>query len=135
MISLLFLSNLAVAEEATATPPVVVTTEAETTKQIPLLYSGLDLQASLIRSSQAAKISVDDLDAKTIIDLSGKLPPKLWVINGDTFLEEDIKTCSGKPISNLHIRTMAQTANNSLDYYELDKASQYLTKAQRQVVF
>jgi hypothetical protein len=94
----------------------------------------LDLQASLIRSSQAAKISVDDLDAQTIIDLSGKLSPKLWVIKGDNPLEEDIKTCSGKPISNLHIRTMAQTANNSLDYYELDKASQYLTKAQKQVV-
>ena len=144
MISLLLISNLALAEEATQTSlPVesIETPEQETTSeeseptvQIPLLYSGLDLQASLIRSSQAAKVSVDDLDAQTIVDLGGKSSPKLWVINGEESYEEDINNCTGKPISNIHIRTLAQTASNSLDYYELDKAGQYLKKAQKQVV-
>ena len=142
MISLLFLSNLALAEEAAKTPAVEKPPEkeaatlegVETAAQVPLLYSGLDLQASLIRSSQAGKISVDELNAQTIIDLGGKSSPKLWVINGEEAAEEAIKSCDGKLISNIHIQTLAQTANNSLDYFELDKASQHLEKAQKQVV-
>ena len=101
----------------------VETTETET---IPVLYSGLDEQASLLRVSRASKRPIDTLTAKTIIDISQNAPITVLENNNGTTAHLEINTCPGEAVSNIHIRKLTQKADNYLNYYELEKASQTL---------
>ena len=108
--------------------------ELTETNPIPVLYSGLDEQASLLRVSRASKRPVDTLLAKTIIDISQDAPITVFESskNGTTHLQ--INTCPGDAVSNIHIRKLTQKADNYLNYYELDKASQTLKQAEDMMV-
>ena len=105
----------------------VETTETET---IPVLYSGLDEQASLLRVSRASKRPIDTLTAKTIIDISQNAPITVLENNNGTTAHLEINTCPGEAVSNIHIRKLTQKADNYLNYYELEKASQTLKQAE-----
>ena len=110
----------------------VVQAEPETTKNTdaPILYSGLDEQASLLRVSRASKRSVDTLFPKTIVDISQNAPITVIETNSVGSNSLTINTCTGDAISNIHIRKLTQKADNYLNYYELDKASQTLKQAE-----
>ena len=70
----LFLTTFAMAEPtAETTPP----------NPAPILYSGTDGEASLVRTSMASGISVDLLAVHTVVDLTQSAQPKLFSLTGE----------------------------------------------------
>ena len=101
---------------------------------IPVLYSGLDEQATLLRVSKSSKLPSQSLDPKTLSDLSQHVPISVIEHSGTERTPLTINTCPGEAVSNVHIRTLTQKADNYLNYYELEKASATLKQAEDLVV-
>lgn len=100
----------------------------------PVLYSGTDGEASLIRTSMASDLSIDQLKLQTIVDLTGSAQPKLLSVTGDDINTEVLKSCDGNAITNKHVQNYTQTAFNHYSYYELEKSAVALTKAESSLV-
>ena len=99
-----------------------------------VLYSGTDGEASLIRTSMASDLSIDQLKLQTIVDLTGAALPRLFSITGEESTVESLKSCSGNAITNKHVQNYTQTAFNHYSYYELEKSAVALTKAESSLV-
>ena len=110
-----------------------ITTPAEetVTSQTILIYSGTDPEASLIRASFARGIGTEEFALQTIVDLTNNQPPTYISTTGDTKNAESINGCTSSRITNKHVQNYTQTADHHLNYYELDKASTALQKAER----
>ena len=124
----LLLSTLAMAENKTET------TEEDSVETIPVLYSGTDGEASLVRTSMAANLDIDSLKLHTIVDMTALSQPKLLSIKGDIQNLEMIRSCAGNAITNKHVQNYTQTAFNHYSYYELEKSGAALDKAAASLV-
>ena len=125
----LLLTTFAVAE--TSEENTEETTAVETT---PVLYSGTDGEASLVRTSMAADIEVDHLELHTIVDMTATAQPKLLSLKGEITSTEKLNSCAGNAITNKHIQNYTQTAFNHYSYYELEKSGAALDKAASSLV-
>jgi len=103
-------------------------------QEIPVLYSGLDEQATILRVSKSSKVPSQELVPKTLSDLSQQLPISVIEHSKTKQKALTINTCPGEAVSNVHIRTLTQKADNYLNYYELAKASATLKQAEDLVV-
>ncbi len=121
----LLLTTLATAEQ---------TEEASLPSLSPVLYSGNDGEASLIRTSKASDLGIEQLELNTIVDLTGSIQPKLIGVKGEEQRTEVLKACSGNAITNKHIQNYTQTAFNNYSYYELEKSAAALNKAETSLV-
>ena len=110
------------------------TEDKATVNTIPVLYSGTDGEASLIRTSMAADIAVELLELQTIVDMTAGAQPKLLSMKGDNKNIEVIKSCAGNAITNKHVQNYTQTAFNHYSYYELEKSGVALDKAESSLV-
>ena len=125
----LLLTTLAVAETGEEN-----TEEATTVETTPVLYSGTDGEASLVRTSMAADIEVDLLELQTIVDMTATAQPKLLSLKGEVTSTEKLKSCAGNAITNKHVQNYTQTAFNHYSYYELEKSGAALDKAASSLV-
>ena len=108
--------------------------ETEHETLVPVLYSGIDEQASLVRVSRASKRPIDTLSPLTVVDISKNAPISVIENYDSDSTSLKINTCPGAPVSNMHIRKLTQKADNYLNYYELDKAGQTLKQAEDLIV-
>ena len=104
------------------------------TELSPVLYSGTDGEASLIRTSMASDLAIDQLKLQTIVDLTGDAQPRLFSVTGEERTIESLKACTGNAITNKHVQNYTQTAFNHYSYYELEKSAVALTKAESSLV-
>ena len=101
---------------------------------VPVLYSGKDEQATLLRTAKASGQSADQLQAITTIDLVGSSSIQLRYREAEQWNHTPVETCTRAAVSNAHIRNLTQKADNYLNYYDLSKASSTLKKAEDIVV-
>ena len=94
--------------------------ETEPETLVPVLYSGIDEQASLVRVSRASKRPIDTLSPLTVVDISKNAPISVIEHYDSDSTSLKINTCPGASVSNMHIRKLTQKADNYLNYYELD---------------
>lgn len=128
---LLLLTKLTFAETSTET-------NTETSEETPvihtLLYSGTDDQASLVRTSLAADLSTEQLQLKTVVDLTGLKAPTFSSTTDGTINIETLSGCAGNPITNKHVQNYTQRADHHLNYYELEKSAEVLQRAEKSLV-
>ena len=108
--------------------------EAPPIAPIPILYSGTDGEASLVRTSMASNLDIDQLELRTIVDLTRTVSPKLLSVQAGERKTENLKACVSNSITNKHIQNYTQTAFNHYSYYELDKSAKALDKAESSLV-
>ena len=118
-------------------PTLAIANPSEDTTAVeptPVLYSGTDGEASLVRTSMASDVNIDNLKLQTIVDLTGAAQPRLFSITGEERNSEDLKACTGNAITNKHVQNYTQTAFNHYSYYELEKSALALNKAESSLV-
>lgn len=103
---------------------------AQESSSSPLLYSGMDLNSAVFRTSTSANISAENLNPMTIVDLMGKTDIHLATLSGTQWTVRPIEVCETAYTSNAHIRSLTQIADNFLNYYDLERASDNLSKAE-----
>lgn len=127
---ILLLGSFAMAEQSEAKNK----KEESPNASITLLYSGTDGEASLVRTSMASELDIDQFKLQTVVDLTSTIPPKLLSVQAEEKNAESLKTCASNSITNKHIQNYTQTAFNHYSYYELDKSAKALDKAESSLV-
>lgn len=99
----------------------------------PLLYSGMDLNAAVFRTATSANIEAETLTPMTVVDLMGKSDIRLATLSDEHWTEISIEICDTAHTSNAHIRSLTQIADNFLNYYDLERASENLKKSENAI--
>ena len=94
-----------------------------TQEKYPLLYSGMDKQLAISHTSLAGDRPLSSIEAERFGDTTQQASPK--VLGTDAILIQ----CPNSRSSMSRIRMLYQKGNNSLNYYELDKAEELLNQA------
>ena len=111
-------------------PPSMV--EESTQTVFPVLYNGLEPDLVLWRAQAASERDSTVLKTLTIRDMRTNKNPILQMrtAQDDEWTSMSVFSCSGTPVSESKINHLIQSADNNLLYFELDKASEQLKKAE-----
>jgi tetratricopeptide (TPR) repeat protein len=93
----------------------------------------MDLNAAVFRTATSADVNAESLHPMTVVDLMGKSDIRLATFSGTDWTDSPIAICETAHTSNAHIRSLTQIADNFLNYYDLERASDNLKKAESAV--